>query len=104
MICVVAVTSLASTLVICYHIYSSTTQDRRSRQRYKHVVDIMVQSSLVYTSIVAFDSVVGFLNTTPKQQLSLTIQSLSHYTDFLASITSVSVHPESSARMNTAVC
>ncbi|KAF4616417.1 hypothetical protein D9613_008479 [Agrocybe pediades] len=40
---IVAVTTLASTLFICYHIYTRT--DRKSRRRYSHIIDAVIQSS-----------------------------------------------------------
>jgi len=63
MLSTVAATSLVSTVMICLHIYSSTTHDRRSRKRYKHIIDAMVQSSAVYTTVAIATMIVVLLNT-----------------------------------------
>ncbi|KAF4615088.1 hypothetical protein D9613_003287 [Agrocybe pediades] len=59
---VAVATSLSATFIICQHIYSNTSQDRRSRQRYKHIVDILVQSSVLYTTSVLLGAICGFLD------------------------------------------
>lgn len=59
----VVATSITATFVICHHIYKSTTLNVRARRRYKHIVDILVQSSVMYTISVILVTICNFLDT-----------------------------------------
>ncbi|KAF9547037.1 hypothetical protein CPC08DRAFT_769526 [Agrocybe pediades] len=59
----VAMTSLAATFVICSNIYRHTASFSASRKRYRHVTDILIQSSAIYTLVIVFQAILGFLDT-----------------------------------------
>lgn len=62
---VTAVTSVLATLMIGYRIYSVTKANGRFTNKYKRIVDILVQSSLMYSlSIIAFDVCVFLASST----------------------------------------
>ena len=56
-----ATTSLASTFIICQHIYLNTT--RISIHRYKHIIDILLQSCILYTTSLIAMAICSFLDT-----------------------------------------
>ncbi|KAF9547040.1 hypothetical protein CPC08DRAFT_769529 [Agrocybe pediades] len=57
-----AVTSLMATFMICHQIYTHTSHYTRSRKRFRHVIDILVQSSGIYTAVVIMQAVLDYLN------------------------------------------
>ncbi|KAF9554616.1 hypothetical protein CPC08DRAFT_821600 [Agrocybe pediades] len=79
----VAATSLSATFVICYHIYVKTSLDRRSRRRYQHILDILVQSSSVYSVSVLVIAIFGFIFT-GEVQSSLTLVAVSDFFESFA--------------------
>ena len=48
-LCVTVATSVVATLVIGVRIYTSTARNHQARERYKHIVEIIVQSSALYS-------------------------------------------------------
>jgi len=86
--CTVSATGLAATFTICFSIYSSTTEDPRSRRRYRDIIDIMVQSSAIYTTFAIILMISDFLNT-GNAISSIKGLVLSNYVEPLALVTSV---------------
>ena len=85
----VALTSLTATFIICHHIYKSTYQDRRSRRRYRHILNILMQSSVIYTAAVLLETVVTIIYAGGSEPpVNLVI--LANYCDALLTITIVS--------------
>ncbi|KAF9555562.1 hypothetical protein CPC08DRAFT_125367 [Agrocybe pediades] len=84
---VTVVTSLSTTFIICRHIYtySSTSQDRHSRRRYRYIIDILVQSSALYTTSVLLGAISGFLD---KGNVATSMKALilENYADTVAQI------------------
>ncbi|KAF9554113.1 hypothetical protein CPC08DRAFT_198328 [Agrocybe pediades] len=58
-----AATSLVSTFLICEQIWRHTTLMSRSRKRYRNIINILIQSSALYTVTVLFLSILNFANT-----------------------------------------
>jgi len=58
--CVSSFTSIFSTLTIGYLIYSSTRHDKRSRRRYTHIIEILIQSSAFYSFTTTAVAVCAF--------------------------------------------
>jgi len=48
-VCVTAATSIIATCILGARIYSSTSLNRQARRRYTHIIEIMMQSSLLYS-------------------------------------------------------
>jgi len=86
----VVATSITATFIICRHIYATTSHDRRTRRRYKHIVDILIQSSILYTTAVLADIVLQFVNTGTLQN-SIKLEILLNYFEIFPIVTSVSV-------------
>ncbi|KAF9554363.1 hypothetical protein CPC08DRAFT_712941 [Agrocybe pediades] len=59
----VALTSLLSTILICYEIYSRTTRESWSRRRYQHVVNALVESSGVYSVAAIVSAILQIMDT-----------------------------------------
>ena len=89
MLSAIAATSLTATFTICLHIYTSTTHNHRSRRRYKHIIDTLVQSSVSYTTAVVLGTILAFLNTGSLQD-SINIIILENYYETLVDVASVS--------------
>ncbi|KAF9547181.1 hypothetical protein CPC08DRAFT_769502 [Agrocybe pediades] len=79
---IVAATSISASVTISYHIYSITRRTSGAWRRYKHIVDILVQSSGAYSTAVLLAAVVGFLNT-GEANTSLTALILDNYAETL---------------------
>jgi len=60
---VTAVTSLLSTIIIALRIHYSTTHDVviNSRQRYRYIIEILVQSSVLYSLCVLAVAILDFI-------------------------------------------
>ncbi|KAF8170551.1 hypothetical protein BJ912DRAFT_1083699 [Pholiota molesta] len=54
-------TSLITTALIAYKIYSSSSQTRFSRKLYRHIIDIVVQSGAVYSLTALATAISGVL-------------------------------------------
>ncbi|KAF9560671.1 hypothetical protein CPC08DRAFT_467512 [Agrocybe pediades] len=87
--CTAAATSLSATLFLCYTIYSSTAMNPQSWKRYRYIVDIMLQSSAIYTTFAVILMISDFLNT-GQAISSIKGLVLSNYIEPLAVVTSVS--------------
>ncbi|KAF9547319.1 hypothetical protein CPC08DRAFT_755482 [Agrocybe pediades] len=57
----IVATSLTATLIICYQIYSRTMTSGLSR-KYKRIMDVLIQSSALYSSVSIVQAVSGFTN------------------------------------------
>ncbi|KAF4622550.1 hypothetical protein D9613_008977 [Agrocybe pediades] len=79
---IVAATSISASVTISYHIYSITSRTSGAWRRYKHIVDILVQSSGAYSTAVLLAAVVDFLNT-GEANTSLTALILDNYAETL---------------------
>jgi len=88
----VAATSITATFIICRHIYKSTTYDSRSRRRYKHIVDALVQSSLLYSVVAFVATICGFFNKGDLINSAMTVI-IAEYVQALCAIVSVSLKP-----------
>jgi len=89
----VAVTSITATYLICHHIYTSTKHNQRSWKRYKHIVDICIQSSIIYTTIMVFETIIDFLETDdPESASNISVQALDMYLEAFLNIASVSLN------------
>jgi len=60
--CVTAATSIISTIVIGAHIYSSTKLLTQARRRYTHIIDIMIQSSALYSLSMLSQAILSFID------------------------------------------
>jgi len=89
----VVVTSLTASFTICYHIYTSTSRDTRSRRRYMHIVELLVQSSFVYTVMQTVLIVDYFMGTGTLGDNKIILFILGDYFNALANIASVSHMP-----------
>jgi len=70
----VAATSLTSTLIICRSIYVNTAESgERYRRRYRHVVDILVQSAAVHSTSMLLAAIFQYLNTAQTKSQSVDV-------------------------------
>jgi len=60
--CVTAAASVLATLMIGHEIYSSTKLNNRARRRYSHIVEIMVQSAVIYTIASILGAITSLLD------------------------------------------
>jgi len=58
---VTVITSLLGTFIIGYHVYSSSTSPTRRRE-YKHIIDVVVQSSAMYSITLLVIAICDFLD------------------------------------------
>jgi len=61
-LCVTAATSMTATLVIGAHIYSSTSFNQHARKRHSHIVEIMIQSSALYSLTILSEAITIIIN------------------------------------------
>ncbi|KAF4615798.1 hypothetical protein D9613_012472 [Agrocybe pediades] len=61
----VAATSLASTFIICWQVYAHTKPGSRSRRRYRNVIDALIQSSALYSSVLVIEAVLNIIQGHP---------------------------------------
>jgi len=54
---ITAVTSVAATFVIGMEIYTSTILNLRTRKRYTHIIEIVAQSSAIYSLAILFQAI-----------------------------------------------
>jgi len=57
-----AATSITATFVIALHIHSSTGPNGRTRKRYTRIVDIIIQSCILYTLAMLGSAYTSFIN------------------------------------------
>lgn len=84
----VALTSLTATLIVCLQIFSHTTGS--SRIKYKHIVDILIQSSASCTAIIIGLAIVEISSTGPLKNSSA-IATVGQYLQSSASIMMVCI-------------
>jgi len=85
-----AATSITATFIISRCIYLQTTRvsSKHSRKRYKSIVDILIQSSALYTSSLIVGTVANFLNS-GSTLASITPIILGNYSDALVLVFTV---------------
>jgi len=86
----IALTSLTSTSAICRYIYLNTSENLRSRRKYKHIVDILLQSSILY-STSALMMTISDLLVTEQVETSTTAIVLSNYFGAFTNIMAVRI-------------
>ena len=89
-LCSTAATSVLATFIISAEIYRSTSQNINARQQYRHIIEIAIQSSALYTLAALVNAVVSILNNGHLNLLGSTILNVESYADVLAIITTVS--------------
>ncbi|KAF4615802.1 hypothetical protein D9613_012476 [Agrocybe pediades] len=57
-----AATSLVSTFMICRQVYAHTTDGSRSRRRYRHVINALIQSSGLYSGVLVIEGILGIIS------------------------------------------
>jgi len=58
---VIAATSLIATSIIAYRIDSATAYDVKAKHRYKHIVEMLLQSSVIYSVTMIVVAIVDFV-------------------------------------------
>ncbi|KAF9552668.1 hypothetical protein CPC08DRAFT_768127 [Agrocybe pediades] len=85
----VVATSLFSTGIICLQIWRHTSPSSWSRKHYKAIINVLIQSSAIYTVTVLFQAILNFTNTgNLNAQSSFTIIPISEFVDAASQITS----------------
>ncbi|KAF4613776.1 hypothetical protein D9613_007358 [Agrocybe pediades] len=84
----VAATSLTSTFVICWQVYVHTKHGSRSRRRYRNVMDALIQSSALYSSVLVIEAVLDIMEG-PLSTKPTTLQTT--YLDLIAQYVNVVV-------------
>lgn len=104
--CVTAATSTMAVFVIGVQIYSSTRLNHQARRRYRHIIEIMIQSSVLYNLSVLTQAILNLIN--PEDGHTLDIFMFSNvvlYTSAIMIITtvccSIFARPSLSHRLNT---
>ncbi|KAF9551738.1 hypothetical protein CPC08DRAFT_823132 [Agrocybe pediades] len=82
----VAATSLVSTIVICLQIWRHTMPRSRSRKNYRNIINILIQSSAIYTVTVLFSAVLNFTSDTGSGESSFASVLISN---FVAPVTQI---------------
>ena len=59
--CVTVATSILATFIIGAQIYASTTMNRQARKRYKHIIEIIIQSSALYSFSILIGAVTALI-------------------------------------------
>ncbi|KAF9536681.1 hypothetical protein CPC08DRAFT_717786 [Agrocybe pediades] len=72
----VAVTSLAATFIICRQVYMHTKPGSRSRRRYRKVIDALIQSSALYSSVIVVEAVLYIVEGLPSSLKPTTPQNM----------------------------
>ena len=55
--------SLTATIIICHCIHTKTANQVQDRRRYRHIIDILIQSSVLYTVVTIGTTIDSFLAT-----------------------------------------
>ena len=87
--CITAITSLSATAVISGLIYSSTSLNRRARQRYTHIIEIMIQSSALYSLALLVQAVTALINDGSVDAIGSKQYNANFYSSTVALITTV---------------
>lgn len=61
-LCMTTVTSMVTTLLIGAQVYSSTSLNPRARRRYKPIIEIMLQSSALYSLAILTQAIVTLMS------------------------------------------
>ncbi|KAF4615730.1 hypothetical protein D9613_012480 [Agrocybe pediades] len=72
----VAATSLAATYIICGQVYTHTKPGSRSRRRYRNVIDALIQSSALYSSVIVIEAVLYIVEGLPSSLKPTTPQNM----------------------------
>ena len=88
--CVTAATSMIATSLIAAHIYASTSLNLQSRRRYMHIVEIMVQSSALYSLSTLGLAILDLINNANSNLVGSAILNAENYTSTVAVISTVS--------------
>jgi len=86
---VTVVTSVLATSIIGARIYASTAMSHGARRRYMHIVDIIAQSSALYSLSIAVDAVTALLNNGRISSMSSMVLNAGFYANTIATITPV---------------
>ena len=86
----VVATMVTTTFIICRYIFHKTSHNNRSRTKYKHIVEILIQSCMMYTTVMLMQTFVTFLNTGSLQK-SITLTILDSYFEGLVNVANVRV-------------
>ena len=84
---VTALTSVLASGIIVYRIYSSTSINQTARKRYRHIIDIMIQSSAVYTLSNIAQSTCNFINTANITLLPIQAANLTAASNYVTAVT-----------------
>ena len=87
--CVTVATSVLATFVIGARIYSSTAMNHRARRRYKHIVEIIVQSSALYSLCILLAAVADLVDNESPSGLNSRSYGASAYTATISFISTV---------------
>jgi len=82
--------SVIPTFIICRHIYLNTQGNKRSRRRYRHIIDILIRSSALYTFFATLRVIACFLNTTDQAEGHINAVIFLLYAENMPSIAGVS--------------
>lgn len=61
--CVTVVTSVLATFVIGAQIYASTAMNRQARRRYQYLIEIIIQSSALYSISILLSAITTLVDT-----------------------------------------
>lgn len=88
-LCVTAATSMIATFVIGAQIYFSTSLNIQARRRYKHIIEIIIQSSALYSIAILFPAISVFVHNANLGLPGSKTINFDAYTSAIASITTV---------------
>jgi len=89
-LCVTVATSMLTTFTIGAHIYASTFRNRQAWGRYKHLVEIIIQSSALYSVSFLVTAIIDLIGTNGISSASPTILlNANCYTSAISSFTAV---------------
>jgi len=86
---VTAATSMISTFVIGIHIYSSTNLISRIRRRYTYIIEILVQSSVLYSLSILALAIADFVDNGDLTLTGSSVFNAEAYTSAIALISTV---------------
>ncbi|KAF4614173.1 hypothetical protein D9613_007360 [Agrocybe pediades] len=72
----VAATSLMATFIICWQVYAYTKHASGSRKRYRNIIDVLIQSSALYSSMLVVEAVVNIIEGLPSSLKPTTPQNM----------------------------
>jgi len=86
---VTAATSILATFLIGAHIYQSTSMNSRARRRYTSIVDIITQSSALYSFSLLAQAILGLVTNSTFGFTGSTLLNANTYTYEIATMTTV---------------